>query len=93
MDTLVKKYVTSHLIIRSDGKPQNLVYIGYERDHEAVFAYVQSENIAAVKRLEVQNKIMHDLFTDQINIMHVIVNGERKSTKLDYPASETKIQF
>ena len=26
------------------------------------------------------------MFDDQVNIMHVIVKGERKNTKLDYPA-------
>ena len=36
---------------------------------------------------------MHDLFTDQINIMHVSVGGNRKSTKLDYPKTEAAFQF
>ena len=26
-----------------------------------------------------------NLFNDQINIIHVMVGGKRKSTKLDYP--------
>ena len=33
------------------------------------------------------------MFTDQVNIVHVIVNGERKSTKLDYPATVAKVEF
>lgn len=93
MDTVVKKYIVSHLFVSADDKPGNLVYIGYERDAEAVYSYVQVENISSVKKIEIINKLMHDLFDDQINIMHVTVNGNRKSTKLDYPTSNASISF
>jgi len=87
MDSLVKKYVSSHFSISADGKPLSLSYLGFERDNEAVFSYLQAEKIVSFKQLEITNTLMHDMFTDQVNIMHVIVNGERKSTKLDYPKS------
>ena len=83
----------SHLSVSADGKPGNLEYIGYERDAEAVYSYVQVENISSVKKIEIINKLMHDLFDDQINIMHVTVNGNRKSTKLDYPAANATLNF
>jgi hypothetical protein len=93
MDSVVKKYVLSHLSISVDGKPGTLSYLGFEKDAEAVFSYVQIENIASVKKVELVNKLMHDIFTDQVNIVHVVVNGNRKSTKLDYPATAAKIEF
>ena len=93
MDSLVKKYIVSHLSVAVDDKHGNLSYLGFEKDAEAVYSYVQIENIASVKKVEVINKIMHDMFTDQINLMHVVVNGNRKSTKLDYPATAAKVEF
>ena len=93
MDSVVKKYIISHLSVSADGKPGNLVYIGFERDAEAVYSYVQVENISSVKNIEFINKLMHDLFDDQINIMHVTVNGSRKSMKLDYPTTNASISF
>jgi len=93
MDSVVKKYILSHLAVAVDGKPGNLSYIGFEKDAEAVYSYVQIENITSVKKVEVMDKLMHDMFTDQVNIVHVIVNGNRKSTKLDYPATAAKIEF
>jgi len=93
MDSLVKKYVFSHLSVAVDGKPESLSYLGFEKDAEAVYSYVQAENVTAVKKVELTNKLMHDMFTDQVNIIHVIVKGERKSTKLDYPATAAKIEF
>jgi hypothetical protein len=93
MDSVVKKYIFSHLSVAVDGKPGNLSYVGFEKDAEAVYSYVQIENISSVKKVEVINKLMHDMFTDQVNIVHVIINGNRKSTKLDYPATAAKIEF
>ena len=93
MDSVVKKYIVSHLSVSIDGKPGNFTYLGFERDAEAVYSFVQIDNVSSVKKVELTNKLMHDLFTDQINIMHVIVNGNRKSTKLDYPATAAKVEF
>jgi hypothetical protein len=33
------------------------------------------------------------MFKDQINLMHVKVGGERKSTKLDYPSVVATFEF
>ena len=93
MDTLVKKYILSHLSVAVDGKNYGLTYIGFERDNEAIMSYVEADNIATLKKIDINNKLMHDMFTDQVNIIHVIENGNRKSTKLDYPASVAKIEF
>jgi hypothetical protein len=93
MDTLVKKYILSHFSITADGRLQSLTYLGFEREEDAVYGYLQAENLAAIKKVEITNKLMHDLFDDQTNIMHVIVNGERKSTRLDYPNISVKIEF
>jgi hypothetical protein len=93
MDSVVKKYIFSHLAVFVDGKAGTLSYLGFEKDAEAVYSYVQVENIGSVKKVELMNKLMHDMFTDQVNIIHVIVKGERKSTKLDYPATAAKIEF
>lgn len=93
MDSLVKKYIFSHLSVSADGKPVKLSYVGFERENEAVYGYVQADNISTVKKVDVSVKLMHDMFTDQINIVHVIVGGERKSTKLDYPATEASFSY
>lgn len=91
MDTLVKKYVFSHLSLSVDGKPAKFSYIGFERESEAVYSYIQVDNIVSVKKIDISNILMHDMFTDQINLMHITIEGDRKSTKLDYP--ETKASF
>jgi hypothetical protein len=93
MDTLVKKYILSHLVIKANGQPVSMNYVGFENDKEAAYGYVEVINVPAVSRLDVTNSIMYDLFDDQVNIMHIIVKGGRKSTKLNYPDKEASFTF
>lgn len=93
MDTLVKKYIISHLSVKANGKPVKFSYLGYEHDKEAVFAYLEVENVQAVSAFTINNNLMYDFFEDQVNIMHVFVGGNRKSTKLSYPETEASVNF
>ena len=91
MEKLVNDFVQKHLVIKADGKQTQIVYLGYENDNDAIYSYFQADSIGSVKKLEITNSILHEMFTDEINLMHVIVDGKRKSMKLDYP--ETKAEF
>lgn len=93
MDTLIKKYILSHLSIRANGKPVVLTYLGFENEKEAAYGYIEVQNISSVSKLEITNTLMHDEFIDQVNIMHVKVGGNRKSTKSDYPDKEAVFNF
>ena len=93
MEKLVSQFIRQHLVLKIDDKLVQLAYLGYERDNDAIYSYFQVENLPAVKKIDVTNSIMYELFTDQINLMHVSVGGKRKSTKLDYPEKETVFSF
>lgn len=87
------EYIKSHLQITADGKPVQLSFVGYEKEDVVVYSYLQADNISSLKNVNIFNTIMHDMFDDQVNIIHVLVNGNRKSTKLDYPATSAKLEF
>ena len=93
MDTLVKSYISLHLSLNADGKKLNLVYVGFEHENDAVYGYFEADNIPSLKKITITNRVMYDFFTDQVNLMHVIVDGKRQSTKLDYPDTEAAISF
>ena len=93
MDKLISDFVQKHLLIKLDNKSVQLSYLGFEREAEAVYSYFQVENVAVIKKLEASNSILHEMFTDQINMMHIMVGGKRKSFKLDYPDKEVAINF
>jgi hypothetical protein len=93
MDTLVKKYIFSHLSIKADGRPVVIQYVGFENEGDAVYSYIEVDNVPAVKKVDVSANLMYDMFEDEIIIIHTIVGGYRKSTKLDYPATQASFSF
>jgi hypothetical protein len=90
---LVSAYISNHLSIVVDGKPVALNFVGFEKEDVVIYTYMEVANISAVKKVSVTNNIMHDMFDDQVEIIHVIVNGNRKSTKLDYPDKLAEFNF
>ena len=93
MDKLVSDYIKTHLSARVDSKPVNFSYLGFEREDEVINSYLQVDNITTVNKIELVDKLMHDHFTDQTNLIHITVGGKRKSTKLDYPETKTEVNF
>jgi len=93
MNKLVSDYVQKHLQIRADGKPVPLQFLGYEQDEEGITSYYQANPVAAVKKLEVTDNILFEYKKEQINIIHVLVDGKQKSTKLLNPDARAVFEF
>jgi hypothetical protein len=93
MDSLIKKYIFSHLSIKANGKTVAFSYLGSENEDAATYGYIEVNNITAVSKIDVSTNIMYDLFDDQMNIMHITVGGNRKSSKLSYPEREASFSF
>jgi hypothetical protein len=92
-DKYIPAYVKTHLGITIDSKAGNLSYIGFEKEKESAYCYFQVENISSLKKLDVIDSLLQDFTSDQINIIHVTVNGKRQSTKLDYPEKAASFTF
>jgi hypothetical protein len=89
----VGDYIKKHLQLKADGKPLELEFVGYERENEAIWSYYQVSNVAAVKKIDVHTAVLFEASDKQINLLHVTVNGTRKSTKLDHPASNASFEY
>ena len=93
MDRLVSDYVSKHLKIAVDGNPTTLRYLGYEKIEEGIFSYYQADNIPSVKKITVTDDVLFEFNEQQMSLIHVIVGGQRKSTKLDNPEKVGNFEF
>ncbi len=91
MNKLVDGYLQKHLKITANGKIQQFQFKGYEQIEEAIYCYFQVDNIAVLKTITVVDNILYDYQQQQTSILHVTVNGNRKSTKMINP--EDKVSF
>jgi hypothetical protein len=88
----IAAYIKKHLAIKVDGQWMTLNYMGYKIEEEAAWCFL-SANTKTCKQVHVKDDILYTEHPNQINMVHVIVNGDRKSTKLDNPKAEMDESF
>ncbi len=93
MENLVNDYVQKHLSIKVDGKIIELQFLGFEQQEEGIISFYQATNISSVKKLDIKNNILYTYKKEQMSIIHVKVNGERKSSKLLNPEEKLSFEF
>jgi hypothetical protein len=89
----IAEYIKKHLVIKVDGKTVQLEFVGFEREGEATWSYFQVSNLPSVKKIDVTDNILFETSASQVNLLHVTANGNRKSTKLDYPDMHVVLDF
>ncbi len=90
MEALVSNYIQQHLKIIVNEKSVKLSFIGYEQNEETIQSYFQVDEVKSIISMEITDNILYEYKTEQISIIHVIVDGKRKSTKLNNPEDSFK---
>ncbi len=93
MNKLVSEYVQKHLHLKVDGRPVGMEFIGYEQQEEGITSYYQVNNVPSVKRIEITDNLLYEYKDQQISLLHVIVNGNRKSTRLVNPEEKAEFEW
>lgn len=93
MNAFIKSYIEANLKFSIDSKTVKYNYLGFENDHEATNVYLEIINVPVFKTLTTNNSLLYDLFDDQMNIIHVEKNGNRKSTKSSFPEKRMTVSF
>lgn len=76
---VLKKYLNDNLKIKVDGKLKPIQFHIAEIEEDVVVVYLSITDVKNIANLEIQNSILIDLYTDQQNIMHFTINGDKKS--------------
>ena len=94
LEKQLSAYIMRHVQIKADGKPLSLEYVGYELEEQSTWSYYQVTKLPLVpKKIEVFSNLFYEMYDKQINIIHVSIGGNRKSTKLDFPETTTSFDF
>ena len=93
MQQLVKNYAAEYLKLKVNNQFVKVNYIGYQEDKESVNIFLESDPVANPKKIETAVSLLYNLFDDQMNIIHIVIGGQRKSEKLTYPDRYLYQQF
>ena len=93
VEKIVFDYLQKHLQLKINNNDAALQFVGFEKEAEAAWCYMQVPGVKALNKLEVKNTILYEAYDSQINIMHVMTAGQRKSAKLQQPEQTWTFQF
>ncbi len=81
-DDLLKPYLKERFKITVNGKEVECNYLGHEIETEALYLYFEVEKVKKLKSITVENTIMLNYYDDQVNMVHVKVDGKLRSMKM-----------
>jgi len=85
MNDALKLYASEYLKLKVNNQMVKVHFVGFEEDKEGVNIFMESEVVSNPKKVETAVSFLYNIFDDQMNIIHIIINGNRKSEKLTYP--------
>lgn len=81
-DSIIYNYIIEHLNIEIDAKSVTPNYIGKEideKDLQGMWVYLEIENQNPFSNMSISNSILIESFSDQKNIINVLVDKKRKA--------------
>ena len=78
-DSYIEKYLNEKLKLKINNKDVTMTFLGKEYDTDIVKCYLEIENIKTIKTIEISNKVLFDIFSDQQNIIKTKINSQQKS--------------
>ena len=79
-DEVIENYINKNLTLKVNGKFYTTEMIGKElsKDKIAVWCYLEIAGMRGIKTIEIENKILTELFNDQKNIVDFTVNKKKR---------------
>lgn len=94
-DSILFHYISRHLSVTLNTRLQTLHYIGYEKEEESIWTYLEIRHTKPVvfKTLRVDNSILYENFPAQTHIIRVNRFDHTDSKKITNPESKAEFSF
>lgn len=80
---LLKEYILKKLIVEVNGEKPTLNYLGIDYEPGMVKAYIEINNVAQCNSIGIENTMLMEKFEEQQNIIHLTIDGEKRSMVLE----------
>ncbi|MXZ73907.1 MAG: hypothetical protein F4207_02100 [Gemmatimonadetes bacterium] len=78
-DLYIGRYLARHVVIEINGRRASIAFLGKEVDPDAIWCYVEVKNIPVLESMTMTNTLLLETYEDQVNLVHVSANGQKKS--------------
>lgn len=93
MELELMNYIKPRFSINVNLKPTTFNFIGYEKEEDAIWIYLEIKKVIQPKTLKINTKLLYDFLPLQTNIVHAEINGLKKSSKVTNPESIIEFKF
>ncbi len=93
VENILFEYITKRLSVNLNGKIKTLKFIGYEKEDEVIWTYMEIEKCEKPKQLIIQNSLLYDFLKEQINLVQIEAGDFKKSSKVGNPEKELKFEI
>lgn len=76
---MMKNYIEDRLWIKINGTKKPIQFLSKEIDNNVVVCYFNIKEVSRISSIEIHNKVLLDLNSDQQNIIQTNINGKKKS--------------
>ncbi len=90
---ILNDYLQKRLSLKINGKTCAYKLIGFEREEEALWMYIECDKSEIPKKIDVENTLLYEHLKEQMNIVHIEVNGTKKSLKANNPEKSLHFDF
>jgi hypothetical protein len=75
----LKKYLAENFTIKVNGQTKTMNFLSKEMDGDVLVCYLNCKDISKITSLEIHNSVLIDWQSEQQNITHVTILGNKKS--------------
>jgi hypothetical protein len=87
----LEEYLRDRFKLSFNDRPVVLSYIGKEVEYDLSYVYFELLNIPDFTILNIKNEILFDMFDDQVNIVHLRIDGWEQTLMFDKRRPEISI--
>jgi hypothetical protein len=92
-DTFLSEYFKDHLSVLVDERLLEFHFIGKEPEDDAIWCYLEIQDVNTFSKIEVKNTILTEIFETQSNIVQVTFDGRTKNLLLKKGKTQGSLLF
>ena len=92
-EELIKAYLKEKVKISINKKPQEIEFLSRELEGDVLILYTKIAISKKINTFEIYNSLLTEIYSDQQNIVHTNINGNKKSLLMTNTTSKEKIDY
>lgn len=92
-NTYIYSYLEDKLQIKINNKVQKIQFVTKEQEDNVIICYLKINFKDQIKDLEITNNVLIDIFNEQQNLLHLNINGNKKTILFTNTVISQKLKY